>query len=80
MLIASRWADVISGSEVITDAGKVYLVLGRPAFSPTVSLSTGADVTFGRHIYTFRWCWRASEIGAVVNYQSDATCHKLAVG
>ena len=46
LLIASRWADVISGSQVITNAGKVYLVLGRPAFSPTVPLSTGADVIF----------------------------------
>ena len=44
LLIASRWADVVSGSQVITDAGKVYLVLGRSAFSPTVPLSTGADV------------------------------------
>ncbi len=46
LLIASRWADVVSGSGVITDAGKVYLVLGRPAFSPTVHLSTVADVIF----------------------------------
>ncbi len=46
VLIASRWADVISGSQVITDAGKVYLVLGRSAFSPAVSLYTGADVIF----------------------------------
>jgi hypothetical protein len=46
LLIASRWADVVSGSQVITDAGKVYLVSGRSAFSPTVSLSTGADVIF----------------------------------
>jgi len=46
LLIASRWADVVSGSQVITDAGKVYLVLGRSAFSPTVPLPTGADVIF----------------------------------
>ena len=44
LLIASRWADVVSGSQVITDAGKVYLVLGRSAFSPTMPLATGADV------------------------------------
>ncbi len=46
LLIASRWADVISGSQVITDAGKVYLVSGRSAFSPTMLLSTDADVVF----------------------------------